>query len=273
MNRLVTKVALAAAAAMTISLASPVAAQASASTDSVGSVTVEPAVKEARTAAPSAAAPSAAAPVSVSGLRLYRSSVYRQRVNYSSSISSDLSVNVALTQPNFNISRITADLYVNGVRRANLRLPTRSYPNWFLTWSRSYGPGTTQLRNVVVRGWYSGIGDSSEKVYALPTASNSVVVKRAREYSSFWVTKRGSKLKFSVTGYRAYKPNGSLAPKGKAILQRKVGKKWKKVKKVKIRKSGKSTVKYTQRKKYKYRIIIKSSRTVDGMNAVTRKKI
>lgn len=211
-------------------------------------------------------------PVHVSSLKLYRDAASQHRVNYSANVSTKLAIDVTnYSGSAFRINKITADLYVAGRKRTTINLPTSSTTTW-QDWSRNFGPGATQLRNLKVTGYYTHT-PSATRVYNLSTVSNTVRVKRAREHSSFFVSKYGKKMNFSVYGYRAYKKNGKLAPARKANLQRRVGKKWKQVKRFAIKRNGTTKFTISNSKKYKYRIIIKGTKFIEGANAVTEKKI
>jgi len=270
MNRRLSQVALSAAAALTLSLAAPVAANASESTDATAVRSFAPTA--AAPQAKASARPTAAAPVTVGALQLRRAYAWEHRVNWSKEIATDLSVAYTV-HPDFRINTATADLYVNGRARGAVKIPWYSTNTGFIQWSRTYGPGKTQLRNVRLTGWFRGSAPVTRS-YVLPVASNTIAVKRARESASgFYMTKRGSKIKLKITGYRTYANNGRLVPAGKALVQRKVGKKWRTVKRVSIRKSGKTNVAFKHKKKFRYRVLIKGTSTVDGINYITRGKI
>jgi len=254
MTRLIPRVALAAAAALALSLASPVAAPAQASP-----------------AAPAAMAPAATSPVQITGLRLHRSDSSKHRLSGSSTITSTVSLNVA-KPTGFRVRTVTADVYVRGRAKGSVELPWYSTTKRYLEWPRGYGAGVTQLRNVVVTGSYPESLGTTHR-FALPTVSNKITVRRTREVSSVSVLRMGPKKIVTFRGFRAHNARGRLVPTGKARLQYKVGKKWKTAKRVKIRASGKTRVTVFHPRKYRYRLLIKGTKTVEGIKEMNTHRI
>lgn len=250
MKRIVSSAALAAAAALTFSLASPAAANASESAGAKAKPDVSQVAPKATTSAASG------------GIRIstgYITSSTYARAAFSTAISS----------PGATSWYAYADVYVNGVKRTTGDLvAASSYTSGSVLWPRSAGYGNVQLRNIRVRSYPDG-ADSY-----LPN-SNVAPVKRTLDYRAYFkINKRGSKIKAVLTNWRVYQPNGSLVRGQKAmVIQRKVGKKWKKVKVVKLNAKGKGVAKFSSKKKYKYRALMKSSATVQGGAATLSRKI
>lgn len=246
MKRIVSSAALVAAAALTFSLGSPVAANASESAGAKAKPDVSQVAPKATTSAASG------------GIRIstgYITSSTYARAAFSTSISGS------------SPWRIRADVYVNGVKRTNQEaIAADTVRSGSVYWPRSAGFGTVQLRNVTIQ--------TSAGTTALAD-SNVAPVKRTLDYRAYFkINKRGSKIKAVLTNWRVYQPNGSLVRGQKAmVIQRKVGKKWKKVKVVKLNAKGKGVAKFSSKKKYKYRALMKSSATVQGGAATLSRKI
>lgn len=245
MNRRFTQVALAAAAAMTISLAAPVTAQAAEPAPATrgGVSTTVPAAK---------AAPSAA----TGAVRFTTSAVLN---SYSSNTSAKTAVSASV--PGAERWSIYGDVFVNG--RAAKRgeyLGSNTYPTGTVYWPRAAGYGTVQLRNVTIQ-YYDA--NYNKRVEALPDG-NVVRIRRGlwgRERISVYP---GTTKKFVAKKVRVVQPNGKSVAVRKLVVKRYAKGKWRKVKVIKLNKRGNGTAKVKSKKKYLYRVILPTTSTVQG---------
>lgn len=268
MNRRFTQVALAAAAAMTLSLAAPVAAHADQTTTVDGTLAAPLAASPERATASTArpAAVSPANPVAVSTFRLNRGSQYQHVVWGSSSISSTISVGVTV-DPSYYLSRLEADVYVGGVKKQTISV----YNSGSLYWNRAAGYGTTQLRNVRAIGWNRS--PYQARTITLPTVSNSVQVRRMVASSSTTMRKSGKKITVRAKNWKVYNPNGSTVGVRKLTVKRYYKGKWRGVKHIKLSRNGNGKVSFKQKKKFKYRVYLNTTPTVQGTYMYFRGKI
>lgn len=128
-------------------------------------------------------------------------------------------------------------------------------------YNRSWGAGLVSLTNITASG-SDASGSFTNK--AIPTPSNAVRIRYAVESSSgIKVTKRGKKLKFKVTATYRDKAGKKKSAK-RATIQVKKNGKWKTLKKVKLNSKGKATYKRSDKKKRTYRMVVKTTNTLQG---------
>ncbi len=155
----------------------------------------------------------------------------------------------------------SADLYVGGKRRATITFPYQDGP---ITWPRSAGTGTGQLRNIVVR-YYNP--DNTIGSAAVPN-SNTFLIRRTIHPKAYVKgVRKGSSIKFTGTKWYAIQANGTFKSlPGRVIVQRKVGSSWKTVKAVKVSRKGSFSFRYKVKgsKRVTYRAIVKTSKTILG---------
>lgn len=247
MNRRFTQVALAAAAAMTLSLAAPVAAHASDS----GAVAGKRGTVD--TTVTTQAAPSAAA----GSVRLTRGAV----IGSSKSVYTDTRASVSA--PGATSWFVRADVFVNGVARDRGQIvASNSRPLGSAYWPRASGYGKVQLRNVRVESYYDAAPYS--RTDALPD-SNAVPVRRGTTYRiASTIQKRGKKVTIRAKNWKVYNPNGSTTAVRKLTVKRYYKGKWRGVKHIKLSRNGNGKVTFKQKKKFKYRVYLATTSTVQG---------
>lgn len=244
MNRTFTKVALAAATAMTLSLAAPISAHADESaTAKRGSVS---------TAVDAPRAASAA----TGSVRFTTSAVL------GSSKQTYAKTRAGVSVPGSISWSVRADIYVNGVVRVRDELVgTNTSPNLSAWWPRASGYGKAQMRNVRVTSYDASYNST---VTQLPD-SNVIAVRRSTGYlPSATIVKRGSKLTMKAKNWRVYQPNGSTVRVPKITVKRYYKGKWRNVKHIKLNRNGHGKVSWKSKKKYKYRVYLKTTSTVQG---------
>jgi hypothetical protein len=131
-----------------------------------------------------------------------------------------------------------------------------------VSYQQAWGAGVVQLSNFRES---NGAGVAG--------ASNPVTVRYGvNQFDGARITKRGKKLTFKVK-VRYVNAAGSLTGIRKVKLQAKKGSKWRTVKNVKLKKNGTRTVKFSDRKKRHYRIVVKTTSLYQGTVFQTRNKI
>lgn len=256
MNRRLTSAALAAAAALTLSLASPIAAHADESATLGRSAA-------AGTAAPSAASPaavspaavSAANPVEISKITLTRGYGSDHQIRSGSYVFSNVNIAVAV-DPSFSLYRLEADI-CNGARKETLYSIGYQSGTRSISWGRTLGAGSTRICAVRAIGYQGG-----EKTLAIAGVSNTIAVKRVIDYGYGSLTKSGKKLTIKAKSWRTYEANGSKKSVGKVKLQRLYKGKWRNYKNIKVNKSGNGKIVFKQKKKFKYRLVHPGSSTI-----------
>lgn len=155
---------------------------------------------------------------------------------------------VTPSRPNLAVK---ATVNVNGVPVANGVSVFSS-----VLYQQAWGAGVVQLTNFTD---YSG--------QAVAGASNGVRVRYGIEsrYDNIRVTKRGKKLTFKLK-VRYINAAGKPVGLRKASIQVLKGGKWKTVKNVKLKKNGTATYKRSDKKKRKYRLVVKTTNTISGGN-------
>lgn len=244
MNRTFTKVALAAATAMTLSLAAPISAHADESaTAKRGSVS---------TAVDAPRAASAA----TGSVRFTTSAVL------GSSKQTSAGVRASVSAPGARSWSVSADVYVNGVARVrDASIAWNDYQPSRVYWPRAAGYGKAQLRNVRVVVTDTNLVRTETR---LPD-SNVIAVRRSTGYlPSATIVKRGSKLTMKAKNWRVYQPNGSTVRVPKITVKRYYKGKWRNVKHIKLNRNGHGKVSWKSKKKYKYRVYLKTTSTVQG---------
>ncbi|MBA4607790.1 hypothetical protein H1W00_04800 [Aeromicrobium sp. Marseille-Q0843] len=243
MNRRITQVAVAAAAAMALSLATPVSAQAADSSPAKrGSVST-----------------AVTAPVTTSATGAVR---FTSHAVLNSSSSTYARTAVSISAPGAVSWYVRGDVFVNGVLRVrDTSIASHNYPTGRIYWPRAAGYGTAQLRNVRVESYDAA---NKQTVSPLP-ASNVIRVRRSTGYlESASIVKRGSKLTIKAKNWRVYQPNGSTVRVPKITVKRYYKGKWRNVKHVKLNRNGHGKASWKSKKKYKYRVYLKTTSTVQG---------
>ncbi len=237
MNRRITKVALVAAAAMTMSLASPVTANASESTGFAASRDAAPTLsRSAASVTPSATVANALGRFSV------RHGVISRRGNNA------VTGTVAPAVDGYDFK---ADVYVNRKKRGTVDL----YSGGF------YYPST--WRAGAVRLGPVHYTDASGTPQVVNQYSNYFRIRQAVKWNYSPITKRGSKLTFKLRGFKTF--NGTHWVSVKRVkLQVKKGKKWKTIKNVKVNKSGSKKFTLKSKKKRAYRVYIPTTTRIKG---------
>lgn len=143
----------------------------------------------------------------------------------------------------------TATVHVNGVDRGTAEIEeTMESGIYIIRYDRAWGMGKM---HVVV----DGLTSNTQPLRALTKVTN-LEFRR--------IGKNATKLRVTVRA-RTYNPvkNRMMASK-KVTLQAKSGKKWTKVRAMKLKKSGKGSVVLKATKARRYRIVIKQTRTTAG---------
>lgn len=246
MNRRFAQVALAAAAAMTFSLASPVTAQAS-----------EAAPAKRGTDSTTLPAPKAAPSAATGSVRFTTSAVLN-----SYSKNTNARTRLAVSAPGIERISVYADVFVNGrAAKRNEFVGSNTYTTGAVYWPRAAGYGKVQLRNVRAE-YYDANYD--KRVEALPD-SNVVAIRRGvwgKEGVS--IVKRGSKVTMQAKKWRVVQPNGKSVAVRKLVVKRAVKGKWRKVKVIKLNKKGNGKITFKAKKKFKYRVYLNTTATVQG---------
>jgi len=268
MNRSIARVALAAAAALTVSLASPVAAQAQES----GTAGVAPAAvgtaatSTLRTAGVQAA--EAAAPVIVKSFRLVRGYSWDHRITRDAEVSTRVGIDFDYVE-GYIVREFTADLYINN--RAIGPVTISRYAS-SVSWHKRFGYGTAQLRNL--RASVYPPRSSTAQVVPIGTASNSFRIRRDFDRNlQMKYSKRGKKMTVRAYKWRVNQPNGKYASVKKVKLQRLKGGKWRNFKTIKVNKSGNGKISFSSKKKYKYRLVYSTTTTIQGARTYASAKV
>jgi len=242
MNRRFTKGALLAAAAMTISLASPVAAQADES--SSASVTLGQATAVRSNAAPSAITYNPGPHPTVTRLTVGSGVLRSKGTTY---VPAAIDYNV----PDGWSILPTARLSAKGKAQTGTLYSGRS-----VSIPSSWGAGVYRFDNITFRT-YSGA------TYLAPNAVNFRVRQGLYSGGGLRIVRKGSKLTFKVQKVRSFTGTKYVRVKT-ATVQVKKGKKWKKLKTVKLNKKGNKNFSIKKKGKRKYRLVIKTTNTVQG---------
>jgi len=150
-----------------------------------------------------------------------------------------------------------ADLYVGGKFRQSITLAYQDGP---ATFAPRAGYGSAQLRNVTVT-YVDANGAPGQQT----VSSNTFLVRRAIDSAAkVKMRKRGSSIRVSGSAWRAAQPNGSWKRVSQVVLQKKVGSKWKTVKKVRPNSKGKFSFSIRSSKRVKYRGYVKTTSTLKG---------
>lgn len=247
MNRLITKVALVAATAMTVSLASPVTAQASDSVDGQRGTTKTGLSQ--RAATPSAVTAAGSVRFTTSAVIGSSKYVYAK-------------TRASVSAPGATSWYAYADIYVNGVvRERDQIVASLSSPALSASWPRSSGYGKVQLRNVRVIAYDASYNRTDTRI----GDSNVAPVRRGTTYKiRTQVQRKGSKVTVRASRWRVYQPNGSTVAVRKLQVKRLKKGKWRNVKTIRLNKKGAGKVSFKSKKKYKYRVYLKTTSTVQG---------
>ncbi|MCL3838470.1 hypothetical protein [Aeromicrobium duanguangcaii] len=232
MNRSITKVALAAAAALTLSLASPVSAQANETTAIAPST------------AGTTSLPTASTRTASNALTTFavRDGVIGQRGN---------NPVLGTFVPGVSGSNFHADVFVNGRGKGRVELHNGGfyYPG---TW----GAGKVRLGPVRYT-------DGTNVAQVAAQYSNYFTVRQGVKWNKSPMSKRGSKVTFKLRGFKTFNGTRWVSVK-KVKLQVKKGKKWKNIKTVKVNKSGSKKFSIKSKKKRTYRVTIPTTARIKG---------
>lgn len=235
MNRRITQVAVAAAAAMALSLAAPVSAQAAESGAIAPSQNTV-----ARSSAPSQMAPAALGTFAVrNGAIAYRGN---------NTIQGRIAPNVAG-------GSFQAEVRVNGVYKGLTNLYSGG-----IYYTGAWGAGAVRL------GPVHYVDPAGAKQVA-QEFSNPFRIRQAVKWNYSPIVKRGSKVTFKLKGFRTFTGTRWVSVK-KVKLQVKKGKKWKTIKTVRVNANGHGKYSLKSKKKRPYRVYIPTTTRVQG--AVSR---
>ncbi|GAA3541853.1 hypothetical protein AFL01nite_25480 [Aeromicrobium flavum] len=242
MNRRFTRVALLAATALTLSLASPVAAQA----DESGAA-LAPSTTASQQSLASRSGSAATAANALSTFKVRHGAIVRRGNNP-----------VAATfVPSVNGSGFRADVYVNGRLRGQVPLV---YTNQF-NYTGAWGIGTVRLGPV-------RYVDTTGRPQVSFQYSNTFRIRQGlyvkKGLKQFKLSRKGNKVTMRAQSVRSF--NGAkYVSVGKAVIQVKSGRKWKKFKTLKLNKNGHSKkIKFTRKGKRTYRLYIPTTTKVLG---------
>jgi hypothetical protein len=235
MNRRFTKVAVLAATAMTLSLATPVSAQA-ADTAAIPAAGSAPQGSSALTTTPSVASASALGKFSMRHAAISRKGDNTVRGTISPAVSG---------------SNFSAEVRVNGKYKG--RVPLYS--------GGIYYPGTWRAGAVKLGPVY--YTDSSGAQRIANQYSNAFRVRQAVTWKTSPIVKRGSKITFKLKGFKTFNGTKWVSVK-KVKLQVKKGKKWKSIKNVKVNSKGNRNYVIKHKKKRAYRVYIPTTKRVKG---------
>lgn len=246
MNRRITQVALAAAAAMTISLASPVAANAK---DSAGA-TVDAQVQS---------APAAVQPTGITRNPGAHPTVTALRVGSTGTLSPyGRTSYIRPAVINYNIPEGWSMIPTARLTKGSRSMTTSFYDGTSLSVPTSWGAGVYRVDRITFKR-YDGT-----QTYTAPNYLNFRVRQPLHYGGRLQIQRKGSKLTFKVTKIRAYNGKKYVKVKHKVRVQVKKGKKWKNLKKFKVNKKGKKSFSIRHRGKRKYRLVVPTSKIVLG---------
>lgn len=154
------------------------------------------------------------------------------------------------------VTSAKAQVTVNGKVRGTVDVyePGFYYPG-------SWGAGVVRLGPVTITGYDYTTGSAVATTFTDPKVSNTFRVRQGVK-GNLKIVRKGKKLTFKVTVKRQ---TGTAWVGGtKAIVQYKKGKKWKNVKVVKVNSKGVAKFKRTQKSKRTYRLLVKTTNTVQG---------
>ena len=268
MNRNIARVALAAAAAMTISLASPVTAQAQESGSTATAVPQSAPAAAAQTTLRPSGVTAQASPVQVTSFKLGRRYSWDHRITKDANVSTGIAVGGTVAR-GYSVRNFIADLYING--RFIGPVTFSPYAS-SVSWHKRFGYGVAHLRNLRADVYTS----NGAAVMAASGAINSNQFRIRREFDrrlQMKYTKRGSKMTVRATKWRVYQPNGKLATVRKVKVQRLKGGKWRNFKTIKVNKSGNGKITFKSKKKYKYRLYYKTTTTIQGARTYATAKV
>ncbi len=216
-----------------------------------------------------AGTPAHAAPASTSS-KVQASAIGATRVTvanahmtkYSSTIYANARVSYGLPDRAY-LSSATAELWIGGKKRATIKMPT--YDSTTVSLPRWAGAGAAKLRNIRAAGYYYDANYNRVNFTLAPAASNVFNIRRTIDSAAVLkLRKSGSKIRISGTKWRAIQPNGRWARVSQVIVQKKVGRKWKTVKKVRPKSNGSFKFSYRSGKKAKYRAYVKTTTSLQG---------
>ncbi|GAA3541861.1 hypothetical protein AFL01nite_25490 [Aeromicrobium flavum] len=236
---------------MTLSLAAPVSAQAS----------------EAVAAERGSVSTAVSTPVAASATGAVR---FTTHAVLTGSTSTFAKTAVSVSAPGAVSWYVRGDVYVNGVARVrDESIASNRYPTGSLYWPRASGYGKAQLRNVRIEAYDAQYNKTISK---LPD-SNVILVRRGTTYPSASIIPRGKKRTMKAKNWKVYQPNGSTVSVRKITVKRYSKGKWRNVKHIKLNRNGNGKVSWKTKKKYKYRVYLKTTATVQGTFLYWRGKI
>lgn len=170
------------------------------------------------------------------------------------------------------ITSLKATVNVNGVplpAPVTININASNGVNGFY-YDRAWGNGVVSLTNFIASG-RDAQGFFSNR--AVPGPANSVLIRYAVDTrSSIKVTKRGKKLTFKLKARYINNTGGAVGIR-KATIQVKKNGTWKTLKNVKLKSNGTGTYKKSDSKKRNYRLLIKTTSSIQGGNTTGTRKL
>lgn len=243
MNRTFTKVAVAAAAAMTLSLAAPISAHAAES----GSATLQQhTTAPSSTVTPSGLTRNPAATPSITRLTVGSGVLTQKGIT---NVPAAIDYNVPDGWSIAPVARLSA----KGRSQHNTVYDT----SYGVRIPSAWGAGVYRFDNFTFKR------NDGTATHVAPNAVNFRVRKGLYYKGGIRIVRKGSKLTFKVHNIKAFSGT-KYTPLKKATVQVKKGKKWKTLKTVKLNKKGSKNFSIKKKGKRKYRLFIKTTTTVQG---------
>lgn len=181
---------------------------------------------------------------------------------YSSTIYANARVSYGLPSGAY-LSSATAELWIGGKKRTTIKMPT--YDSNYVNLPRSAGAGVSQLRNIRAAGYYYDANYNRVNFTLPPASSNAFQIRRTIDSSAVLkLRKSGSKIRVSGSKWRAIQPNGRWARVSQVLVQKKSGRKWKTIKKVRPKSNGSFKFTYRSGKRANYRALVKTTTSLQG---------
>ncbi|MFD1826025.1 MULTISPECIES: hypothetical protein [Mumia] len=165
-------------------------------------------------------------------------------------------------------AKVYADVYRGSTKlQSNLQIAYVSSSGY--TWAETsfsfrngWGRGAFRIANVRVT-WYDGTNTYTATDPSV--AGGGFAIKSDLRASGNIRSWSNSSRKVAKITLKKYNTNGKWGRyKTKVVLQRKAGGKWKKVKTLKLNRKGKVTYSFRSSKRYKYRFVVKGTRTTSA---------
>ncbi|TCI99522.1 hypothetical protein [Aeromicrobium sp. IC_218] len=181
---------------------------------------------------------------------------------YSSTVYANARVTYSLPE-RATVTSASGELWIGGKKRRVISLPTYNSSN--VSFPRSSGAGVAQIRNIKAWGYYYSADYSTRTTFGLTATSNVFQIRRTIDSSALLkLRKSGSKIRVSGTKWRAIQPNGRWARVSQVLVQKKSGRKWKTIKKVRPKSNGSFKFSYRSSKKANYRALVKTTTSLQG---------